>query len=230
MGKRTKADAKVAVGYIRASKDEQKLTADAQRHAIQSWADREGVTIVSWHVDQGVSSESDLEARAGLMAALVSVKEHGAGLLVLLKRDRLARDSYVALGIERAVEKCGAKIVTADGVANGDNPADAFMRTILDGVAQYELALIRARTVAALAVKKSKGERVGGIPYGKQLQADGIHLEVNPAEQAVITAARRLRTNGVTYRAIVTLLREDGYTSRSGKPFGLRQVARMLSA
>jgi len=41
-------------------------------------------------------------------------------------------------------------VVSASGEGNGDSPADAFIRTVIDGAAQYEHGLIRARTCAAL--------------------------------------------------------------------------------
>ena len=44
-----------AVAYLRVSTDEQKLGPEAQRAAIQSWANREGVSVVAWHTDAGVS-------------------------------------------------------------------------------------------------------------------------------------------------------------------------------
>ena len=47
----------------------------------------------------------------------------------------------------------GARLVSATGEGNGDSPADAFLRTVIDGAAQYERGLVRARTRAALAVK-----------------------------------------------------------------------------
>ncbi|NVL83979.1 recombinase family protein, partial [Escherichia coli] len=75
---------------------------------------------------------SDLDDRPGLVAALADLRLLGAGVLAVAKRDRLARDVYVASTIERAVERCGARIVAADGTANGETPADAFMRSILD--------------------------------------------------------------------------------------------------
>jgi DNA invertase Pin-like site-specific DNA recombinase len=37
---------------------------------------------------------------------------------------------------------------------------------IMDAAAAYERALIRARTKAALAAKRARGERSGEVPYG----------------------------------------------------------------
>jgi hypothetical protein len=44
---------------------------------------------------------------------------------------------------ERAVKGSGARIVSADGVGNGDGAADAFQRAILDAAAAYERELTR---------------------------------------------------------------------------------------
>ena len=49
----------------------------------------------------------------------------------------------------------GERGVSASGEGNGDSPADAFIRTVIDGAAQYEDGLMRARTCVALAAKRA---------------------------------------------------------------------------
>lgn len=230
MGHTTKRNNPVAaVAYLRASTDDQTLSADAQRAAIGAWASREGVTVVAWHVDQGVSGASDLADRPALAAALGDLRVHAAGLLVVAKRDRLARDVYVAAAIDRAVASSGARVVSADGTANGDTPADAFMRTILDAAAAYERALIRARTKAALGAKRAKGERAGTVPYGYSADASGRLVEC-PAERAVIAQVRALRAAGLTFRGIVAELARAGVVGRTGRALDVRQVHNMVVA
>jgi site-specific DNA recombinase len=219
----------LAVAYIRVSTDEQRLGPEAQRAAVEAWATREGVQVASWHVDQGVSGGSDLGDRPALVAALGELRALGAGLLVVAKRDRLARDVYVASTIERAVVQSGARVTSADGTANGDTPADAFMRTVIDGAAAYERALIRARTKAALAAKRARGERSGELPYGWRLGADGAHLEADEVEAAVLAVVRELRASGLSQRAIVAELAARRLVSRAGQPFAKTQIARMLA-
>jgi DNA invertase Pin-like site-specific DNA recombinase len=162
---------RVAVAYLRASKDEQRLSPDAQRAAIEAWATHEGVRVVAWCVDRSIRSVSPIAERPGLRAALAAVRDDEAGLLVVAKRDRLARDVVLAATIERAAAAAGARVVSASGEGNGDSPADAFMRTVIDGAAQYEHGLIRARTAAALAAKRARGERVGSL--AARLEAEG---------------------------------------------------------
>lgn len=219
----------VAIGYLRVSTDEQRLGPEAQRAAIEAWAAREGVQVAAWHVDAGVSGATTIEGRPALCAALAALREHGAGVLVVAKRDRIARDVVVAATIERAAQLAGARMVSADGTGNGDTPADAFMRTVIDGAAAYERGLIRARTKAALAAKKARGERAGELPYGFRLAADGVRIEEDAAEQGVLAAVRELRSAGLSQRAVVAELAARQLVSRASRPFGLAQVQRMLA-
>lgn len=218
----------VAVAYLRCSTSVQELSPEAQRAQIENWAAREGVHVTAWHVDAGVSGASPIEARPALCEALSALREHGAGVLVVARRDRVARDVVVAATIERAATSAGARLVSADGTANGDSPADAFMRTVIDGAAAYERGLIKARTKAALAAKAAKGERVGMVPYGWRVSADGVALERDEAEQGVLAAVRELRAAGLSQRAIVAELAGRGLVSRSGRPFQKTQIARMV--
>ena len=65
-----------AVGYLRASTREQKLSTEAQRAAVETWAPSTGATVIAWHLDQGVSGGAPLELRPGLLAALTALREH----------------------------------------------------------------------------------------------------------------------------------------------------------
>ena len=217
---------RLAVAYLRVSTDEQRLGPEAQRAAIETWAAREGVTVVAWHVDAGVSGGSDLADRPALAAAFADLRTNRAGVLAIAKRDRLARDVAIAATIERAISTVGARIVSADGAGNGDTPADAFMRAMLDGAAAYERALIRSRTKAALAAKRARGERAGEVPYGYSADTAG-RLTPNLAEQEVLATVRDLRAAGMPLRAIVGELGARGLVSRVGRAFALTQVARM---
>jgi len=217
----------LAVGYLRVSTDEQRNGIEAQRGQIERWASTAGVTIVAWHTDEGISGGAALDKRPALMAALDSVRAAKAGLLVVAKRDRLARETLFAGMIERLAQKHGSRIVSADGTATDDTPEAAMLRGVQDVFAQYERALIRSRVKAALSVKKSKGERVGSVPYGSRLSADGTHLEPEPEEQAVLARIRSLREAGRPLRAIVTDLETSGARAR-GARWHLTTVARLV--
>jgi DNA invertase Pin-like site-specific DNA recombinase len=209
----------VAVAYLRASKREQRLSPEAQRAAILAWAARERVGVAAWYIDHGVRSITPVEQRPALCAALTAVRQHGAGLFVVAKRDRIAHDVVLAASVERAVSCAGARVVSASSEGNGDSPADAFIRTVIDGAAQYEHGLIRARTRAALEAKRAHGERVGSVPYGFALHEDGVRLVADRRERLTIARARQLRAHGMSLRAVAERLAREGRISRSGRPF-----------
>lgn len=219
------ADPRRAVAYIRMSTERQDLSPDAQRAAIESWAAREGVVVAAWHQDLGVSGGAPLEDRPGLMAAIEAVRAEGAGLLVVSRRDRLARDVLTAALVERLCERVGARVVGADGTGNGEGPEAALLRTLLDAFAAYERALIRGRTRAALAVKKARGERTGGVPYG--WRAEGKRLVPDPGEQATVARLRELRAGGRSLRQVAAALVAEGRRPRGGGEWAIQTVRRL---
>lgn len=217
----------IAIGYLRTSTSKQELSPDAQRTAIEGWAAREGVTVAAWHLDR-VSGSSEIDSRPALVAALSDLLRHGAGVLAVARRDRVARDSAVAALIDREVAKCGAVIASAEGVGNGASPADAFLRSILDAASAYERGIIRARIKAALAEKKARHERVGAVRFGYRLASDGRTLEPLPQEQEAIHVARECRAAGLSLRDTAQRLEQCGFCSRNGRRFDAKQVARMV--
>lgn len=218
---------KRAVAYIRVSTDEQHLGPAAQLAALEAWAKARGITLVAIERDPGTSGAAELEKRPGLLAALAALEQHGAGLLVVAKRDRLARDVVLAAMIERLADRVGATVVSAAGEGEGDSPADGLMRRMIDAFAEYERAIIRARTRSALAVKKTRGERTGSVPFGFALAADGVHLVENEAERSIIREICAMRADGLTLLAIAAALEARGVRTRTGTRWHPQSIARI---
>jgi len=230
MARRTnKADPNRAIAYLRVSTDRQDLSPDAQRAAIQRWAKLHGIEIGRWHEDVGVSGGAEIDKRPGLLAALESLRAEGAGVLVVAKRDRLARDVLVSAMVERLCEREGARVQSADGSGNGTGPEAELMRNIVAAFSAYERAIIRSRTRAALAVKRERGERVGTIPYGYRLAVDGKHLEKCPDEQAVVMRARELREDGLSLRGIGRALLAEGRKPRNARNWHVQVLGRLVA-
>jgi site-specific DNA recombinase len=211
-----RGDETKAVGYLRTSTEEQNLGPEAQRAAIERWSQSNGVTIVAWHEDR-LGGATGVEDRPGLLAAFESLKGASAGLLVAAKRDRIARDVIVAATVERIAQDCGARVVTTDGVSAEDTPEGKLMRTLMDAFAAYERAVIRARTRAALAVKKARGERISGrAPVGYRFDTNG-KLVMDPREQMLLSEVRGLRERGYSIQRVANLLNSRGVRLRGGK-------------
>lgn len=219
----------IAIGYLRVSTDRQGesgLGLEAQRASLVAAAERLGLDLqaVSVDVEHGDVSVTD---RPGLAEA-VSALPRG-GVLLVAKRDRLGREVFEVAMIERLVRQAGARIVSAagEGTDNEDAPS-VLMRRMIDAFAEYERLIIAARTKAALAVKKTRGERIGGVPFGSQLAADLVHLEPAPIEQRLLKRVQELNAFGRSLRQIAADVNAEGWTTRKGTPWRFQYVARAL--
>lgn len=224
MPKQGRANPRLGVGYIRVSKDTkvQELGSEAQRHAIQSWADSNGVSIVQWFVEE-VQGGLPLDRRPIFCEALGAVGAHSAGFLVVQRLDRFSREPLTAALAQAELHRYGATLAVALGAPSGDDPTSELIRSILFAVARFEKEMIRARIKAAFAVKRARGERLGGAPpYG--FRVEGRSLVPHEDEVAVKDRLRQWRAEGLTLRALHERAMKEGLVSRAGKPFTLSSI------
>jgi site-specific DNA recombinase len=216
--------------YLRVSTDEQQesgLGLEAQLAACRAMATRMGWEIVII-LEDAMSGGLPMAKRTILLDALAAL---GKGdVLLVAKRDRLSRGDVMTIAmIEAAVQRAGARIVSAAGEGTeSDDPASFLMRRIIDAFGEYERLLIKARTRAALLAKKARGERTGQIPYGLRLTGLGAPakrtgmptgLEADQGEAAVVALIVELRAAKTSLRAIATELDRREVPTKSGRPW-----------
>lgn len=215
-----------AIIYTRVSTDEQTrsgLGLEAQLRECRAYVERQGGEVVEVLSDEGVSGGVHWAEREGLSRAF-SMLGGAADTLVVWKRDRLARDELAAGMFDIDVHRKGGRILSATEGGNGKTDEDWFMRRILDLAAEYEKRKIRARTKAALAAKRARGERVGHIPYGFAVVDGGQALVENQDEQRVIAIVDALRAEGASWRTIADELNDSGLTNRPGRAWNHTNV------
>lgn len=153
----TTTNAPSFVAYYRVSTAKQGrsgLGLEAQREAVERFAQTQGATIVAEHTEVETGKGHDaLAKRPKLASALAEARVQGCPVIVA-KLDRLGRDvAFVSrLMAERVpfvVAELGADV-------------DPFMLHIYAAVAEQERALISQRTKAALQAAKARGVRLGG--------------------------------------------------------------------
>lgn len=227
------------IGLIRVSTDleRQGNGAEAQKAQVLARAKREGATVRRWFYDE-VTGGAGLQARAGLMEAIAELAATDAGVLAFQKWDRFGRaDVFDTALAERAVTATGAKLLSADGLGNGDEPGNVLTKELMQSVARFEKAIIRQRIKAGLEAKRARGESLGPAPYGFTTEPTGqlnklgrplMRLVPEPAEQAVLAKVRELRAAGQGLQAIVDALASLGLRSRKGGRFSLSGVHAML--
>lgn len=214
------------VAYLRVSTSEQveRFGLDAQREAITTWAKEHSHHIVETYSDEGVSGR--LLDRAGLADALNMLHTHEAEGIVVMRLDRLARDSYVQETVMRDIWRVGAEVLsTAEGEANlranPEDPSRQFVRQILAAAAQYERELLTLRMMQGRREKKRQGGKgEGRYPFG--------HGKGGPVEreQAVLDHVRVMRAQGLRWQQVA----DDLNTRPHFGPRSAKQWSGALSA
>jgi DNA invertase Pin-like site-specific DNA recombinase len=216
------------VAYLRVSTEEQAasgLGLEAQLHAVESWAARQGLAVASVHQDD-VTGAAPLDKRPGLVDAVAAL---GKGdVLCVSKRDRLGRDPIVVAMIEAAAGRKGCRVASASGEGTDDDePGSVLMRRMVDAFAEYERLLIKSRTRAALGAKRRRGERTGNVPFGMDVVDDGrrsktgnlpVALVANPAELAIVLEVKAMHAAGLSLRKIASALDARGIRPKTGRP------------
>ena len=209
---------KIAYGYIRVSTAGQAddgVSLDAQRERIAAWCLVNGFDLAAVHVDAGISGKRS-DNRPALQAALDDVCKAN-GVLVVYSLSRLARSTKDTLAIADRLERAGADLASLSEKIDTTSAAGKMVFRMLAVLAEFERDLVSERTVCAMQHKRRQGERVGKIPYGFDLAADGVQLVENAAEQQVLELVNELRRDGYTLRAIADELTRRGIPTKGNK-------------
>jgi DNA invertase Pin-like site-specific DNA recombinase len=145
-----KVENKMALyGYARVSTRDQDLT--SQEHELKT----AGCAKVYKEKDSGAKTD-----RAELAKAMRRLE--AGDMLVVTRLDRLARSTRDLLNVLAAVAQQGAGFKSIhDAWADTTTPHGKLMLTVLGGLAEFERALIRARTGDGRVRAKARGVRFG---------------------------------------------------------------------
>lgn len=206
-----------AIGYIRVSTEGQAqegVSLEAQKAKIAAWCTLNGFSLEAVHVDAGISG-GKMGNRPGLALALEAACNTGAALVVY-SLSRLARSTKDAISISEQLDKAGADLVSLSEKIDTTTAAGKMIFRMLAVLAEFERDQVSERTTAALAHKKTLGHRVGNIPFGYRVAADGFTLEENTEEQRIREMVRGLRAQGHSLRSIQAELEARRITNRGG--------------
>lgn len=220
------------IGLCRVSTDGQEKTGlglDAQRAAIHAYAEKRGMPVREVF-SECVSRSAPMSDRPILVSALDALRR--GDVLVVHKRDRLSCDALVVWVIEDRVARRGATIVSTIGEASGDDsPQGKAFRRFMDVLNQLERDMAVARTKAAMAQKKQRGELCSRHPpFGMRVDPDGKTLVKDDKEQAAIIRIKAMRQGGQSYPDIDAALIEAGLKPRFGYKWHPRILSKIVSS
>ena len=220
-----------AIGYVRVSTEKQAdfgVSLEAQAEKVRAMAVVQGAELAEVIIDAGESAKS--LNRPG-MARLLSLVDAGAvDTVIIAKLDRLTRSVKILPNCWSDSTRRGVSLVSVAESLDTRTAAGRLVLNIMTAVSQWEREAIGERTRDAMHHKRANGERVGTVPFGYRMAADGLHLEADPAEQGILSRIRELKAAGYTTRQIADELNRQGFTTRRGTAWRFQYVAEALRA
>ena len=221
--------ARQVVAYVRVSTEKQAeagLSLEAQIVKVRAMAEVKGVVLSEIFTDAGASAKT-LD-RPEMERLLARVDSRAVATVIIAKLDRLTRSIKDLAALLDHFDHLGVSLVSIAESLDTRSSAGRLVTHIMGSVADWERREIGTRTRDVLQHKRANGERVGTLPFGSQLAADGVHLEPAPVEQRILARMQTLRNVGRTYRQIALDLTGEGLTTRRGTPWRFQNVAHAL--
>jgi DNA invertase Pin-like site-specific DNA recombinase len=224
------------LGYIRCSTTDQakddRSSLQVQTDIIEGFARTRGADKydVQIFTDAGISGAIKLAERpagADLLAAM-----QPGDTVIASKLDRMFRSASDALNMLEAFKSKGVHLVLFDmghDPVTGDGTA-RLLFIILAAVADMERTRIKERTMSGRIAKKARGGVVGNVPFGYRKVGEGraAVLEADDREMKAAAWMHELYKGKWAFPTIATFLAENGYVSRSGKPFTPMAIRRVV--
>jgi DNA invertase Pin-like site-specific DNA recombinase len=209
------------------------MSIEAQVDACRKFAEANKMTVTGMFEDREMSGADP--NRPGLWAAVEAVPK--GGVLLAYRLDRVARDVYLSIMVEREVEKRGGRVVSTQGEGTAsDSPHEQLVRDILRALASYERRVTSVRTKMLMRYRQNVQHQSMGKspPYGWLRVEAGVvdgrmtyKIVENPYEQTVIREVWIMRGAGMGSGEIARRLTEAGFNPR-GRVWHANTVRRIV--
>lgn len=219
----------VVVGYARVSSPtavEKTQSIEIQRDQLRAYCKEQKLELLRIYEDPGISG-AEIQSRPSLLQLLEDAKHGRFQRVLVAKLDRLARDTFATLWIEKELKKCGVELYSIAEPYRWEDPAQRIFLTLISAFATYEKSRIVARLSAGRLKAAMNGNWPGGkVPFG--FSAREKKLIINECEAETVRRAFRLKMGRHSLRVIAARLNAEGHRSRNGKPFHPSTVRYLL--
>lgn len=226
------------LGYCRVSTQDQaadnRTSLAEQERILRGLAMVHGVERLDTDIyrDAGVSGAVPLRFRPEGKKLLAQMKP--GDIVAASKLDRMFRSASDALICAEQMKEAGISLILMDmgsDPVTGTGMSKCFF-TMAAAFAELERSTIAQRMQDGKKAKKAKGGHVGGLaPYGMRIVGHDhdAKIEIDENEQEVVRLITRLRARGELPAKILRRLNKDGFHTRTGKPFQVVQIQRIIA-
>ena len=186
-----------------------------------------GMKTKLWNEGAKSSHHEDLLNRPTMVELLNEIEKGEIKHLFVYNNDRLSRNEHTQYVIKNAITKNDVILYTKDGTYDLNNPTDKLMKSLLDGVAEYDNAIRAERSRLGRINKVRNGGWYGAPPpYGYEI-VDG-KLSIHAEESKVVKKIYGWFNDGKSIVDIKSTLDKSGITARRGGLFQTQSINRLM--
>lgn len=215
--------------YIRISSEEQvgNYSVEAQKRAIQTWVQAQDGQLVQIYIDEAQSGRTS--DRIEFQKMRQDARKGKFDALVVHKFDRFSRNRTDALAIKSLLRyDYNVKVFSVtEPSEDSDGAIGALIEGIMESVAEWYSRNLASEVAKGRLEKVNQGFHNCQAPFG--YVRDGKNLIPAVDELPGLTMAFEAYATGkYGYADIARLLSENGYRSKSGRPFSKDTIREIL--
>ncbi len=216
--------------YVRVSSDEQvgNYSIDAQKRAIDTWSVAQGGILVKTYVDEAKSGRNS--DRAAFQEMRRDARKGKFDALVVHKFDRFARNRTESLAI-KSLLRCdyGVKLFSvSEPSEDSDGPMGALIEGIMEAVADWYSQNLGTETAKGKKERGIQGYHNNRPPFGTKKNKQKILVRKEDEFPGLLMAFEAYATDQYSDNDVAILLNDNGYKSKTGRPFSKDTVRDML--
>lgn len=216
---------KRTVIYARFSSHSQtEQSIEGQLRECYDYAKKHDLLVVSEYIDRALTGTTD--KRPSFLQMIEDSKKKTFDYVLVYQLDRFARNRYDSANYKAKLKKNGVRVLSAKENISED-ASGILIEGALESMAEYYSAELSQKVKRGIRESYEKGYFIGGFGlFGYDIIDK--HWVINETEAAVVREIFERYRYGEKAKSIVSWLDSIGVRNKSGKPFTVNALAKLI--
>ena len=198
------------------------------------YMNKHGMELHKTYIDQAVTG-TKVAGRDAFHELVHDVKNGLIDVIVVYKFSRIFRNAYESHKYRKLFKKHGVKLISVTQQVDDETSSGQLMIGVMANIDEYQSAVISDHVKSAMREMVSEGFFAGGtVPYGYKLETVQHGKKTRKRyvpdefEKEVIKKLYELYADNYSLKYLQDYTKSIGAAARSGKPFSIQTIARIL--
>ena len=198
------------------------------------YMNKHGMSLHKTYIDQAVTG-TKVAGRDAFHELVHDVKNGLIDVVIVYKFSRIFRNAYESHKYRKLFKKHGVKLISVTQQVDDETSSGQLMIGVMANIDEYQSAVISDHVKSAMREMVSEGFFAGGtVPYGYKLETVQHGKKTRKRyvsdefEREVVKKLYELYADNYSLKYLQDYTKSIGAAARSGKPFSIQTIARIL--